>query len=99
MARDGTLEALLSGPRPHSFRSDITILGALSGLCSAVPAVHRFTSSNYNIELIGCHHDLKPTKVLVDGSTFVLADYGLARFKESYKSSGTPARNAHLYYA
>ena len=44
-------------PRPPKLESDVVILFALSGLCSAVAAVHRFVSSGDNLELIGCHHD------------------------------------------
>jgi serine/threonine protein kinase len=78
--------------------SDASILVALAGLCSAVYAVHQFVSSSHKLELIGCHHDLKPANVLVEGSTFVLADFGLSRFKDASESSATPSRTVHPYY-
>lgn len=78
--------------------SDASILVALAGLCSAVYAVHQFVSSSHKLELIGCHHDLKPANVLVEGSTFVLADFGLSRFKDASESSATPSRTVHRYY-
>lgn len=78
--------------------SDASILVALAGLCSAVYAVHQFVSSSHKLELIGCHHDLKPANVLVEGSTFVLADFGLSRFKDASEWSATPARTVHRYY-
>lgn len=97
-ARGGTLKDFLSGPRPQSFISDASILVALAGLCSAVYAVHQFVSSSHKLELIGCHHDLKPANVLVEGSTFVLADFGLSRFKDASELSATPSRTVHPYY-
>lgn len=97
-ARGGTLKDLLSGPRPQSFISDASIIAALAGLCSAIYAVHQFASSSHTLELIGCHHDLKPANVLVEGSTFVLADFGLSRFKDASELSATPSRTVHRYY-
>lgn len=78
--------------------SDESIVVALAGLCSAVYAVHQFVSSSHKLELIGCHHDLKPANVLIEGSTFVLADFGLSRFKDASESSATPSRTVHRYY-
>jgi serine/threonine protein kinase len=98
-AQGGTVKDLLKGPRPKSFVPDEAILVALSGLCSAVHAVHQFISCHQKLELIGCHHDLKPANILVEGSRFVLADFGLSRFKEASESSGTPLRTMHPYYA
>lgn len=98
-AQGGTLKVFLNGPRPDHFASNETILVALSGLCSAVRAVHEFVSSGQKLELIGCHHDLKPANILVEGSRFVLADFGLSKFKEARDSSGTPPRMVHPYYA
>lgn len=97
-ARGGTLKDFLSGRRPHSFMSDTSILVALAGLCSAVHAVHQFVSSSHKLELIGCHHDLKPADILIQGSKFVLADFGLSRFKDASESSATPSRTVHPYY-
>lgn len=85
-------------PRPPELKSDVAILFALSGLCSAVGAVHRFVSSRDNLELIGCHHDLKPSNVLIEGSTFLLADFGLSRFKSTTQTSETPSKTVHAYY-
>ena len=85
-------------PRPPKLESDVAILFALSGLCSAVGAVRRFVSSGNNLELIGCHHDLKPSNVVIEGPTFLLADFGLSRFKSTRQTSETPTRTIHAYY-
>lgn len=95
---EAVLKDFLSGQRPQTFMSDASILVALAGLCSAVHAVHQFVSSTHKLELIGCHHDLKPANVLVEGSTFMLADFGLSRFKDASESSATPLRTVHRYY-
>jgi serine/threonine protein kinase len=98
-ARAGTLATFLQSPRPSIFAHDHMFLVALSGLCSAVSVVHRIFSPDHNLDLIGCHHDLKPANVLIDGSKFLLADFGLSRFKTSNESSGTSPRRVHPYYA
>jgi serine/threonine protein kinase len=97
-AHGGTLKDLLNGPRPEAFTYDAAILVALSGLCSAVCAVHQIFCSSYKLDLIGCHHDLKPANVLVEGSRFLLADFGLSRFKEASESSDTLSRTVYPYY-
>lgn len=47
---------------------------------------------------IDCHHDLKPQNVLVDDATFLLADFGLSRFKELTKGSATSYKSVGGYY-
>jgi len=82
-----TLGTLLENPRSPPFRSLGSVMDALSGLCSALHAVHDFTFPN--LSLIGCHHDLKPDNVLVHNDVFLLADFGLSTFKDSAKGSDT----------
>ena len=38
---------------------------------------------------IGYYYDLKPHNILVDNATFLLADFGLSRFKELTEGSTT----------
>ena len=97
-AGGGSLADLLRGPRPSSFASDQAFLVALSGLCSAVCSMHNFVSSSHSLKMIGCHHDLKPANVLVEDSKFLLADFGLSKFKDATEPSGTPPRTVHPYY-
>jgi serine/threonine protein kinase len=89
LARGGTLADLLKCARPPAFQSDENIILALSGLCSAVHATHNLFSEDDTLTRIGCHHDLKPHNVLVDDATFLLADFGLSRFKEPTEGSAT----------
>jgi serine/threonine protein kinase len=88
-AQGGSLADLMKDPRPSSFRRDEDILIALAGLCSAVCTVHEQLSDDRTLLGIGCHHDLKPANVLVDNSRFLLADFGLSRFKDSSEDSQT----------
>ena len=75
------------GARPAEFQADETLVIALVGLSSALSAVHEFDAND--LKAIGCHHDLKPSNVLIDRSKFILADFGLSRFKEAPASSNT----------
>jgi len=87
LARDGTLTKLLEGNRPPQFQSDESLIFALVGLSSALCAVHEFDAEY--LKAIGCHHDLKPSNILIDGLKFILADFGLSRFKETSQTSDT----------
>jgi serine/threonine protein kinase len=88
LARGGTLADLLAGKRPAQFQSDESLIVALVGLSSALCAVHEFDADD--LKAIGCHHDLKPSNILIDGSKFILADFGISRFKETTQPSHTP---------
>ncbi|KAL9120190.1 MAG: hypothetical protein Q9187_003256 [Circinaria calcarea] len=94
----GDLNALLAGERPPEFESSVTFVVALSNLASAIEKVHNFTAQTIGLEKIGCHHDLKPRNILVDGSRFILADFGLSRFKNSSQSSKTLHRKGQGDY-
>ncbi|KAI0890841.1 kinase-like domain-containing protein [Annulohypoxylon nitens] len=92
-ANGGTLAQLLEKDRQTTpFTSDGTILLALSGLSSALEHVHEFTDKRLDLALVGLHHDFRPRNVLISGLMFVLADFGLSRFKDANVDSGTPFR-------
>ncbi|KAK6352409.1 hypothetical protein TWF730_009236 [Orbilia blumenaviensis] len=78
---EGDLGTLLRADRAEypSFQQDKTFLVALCELSSAIEKVHFYTSEKFDINLMGCHYDLKPKNILVQGSTLVLADFGLSR--------------------
>ena len=87
-ASGGNLHELLrNGDRPPELASDRDFLFAICGLCSAIDTVHSFSISELNLRMIGCHHDIKPRNILVDGRNFILADFGLARLKLATESS------------
>ena len=88
-AHGGSLADLMKGPNPLEFRRDEDIIIALAGLCSAVCTVHEQLSDDRILLGIGCHHDLKPANILVDDKKFLLADFGLSRFKDSSEDSQT----------
>ncbi|KAK6527504.1 hypothetical protein TWF694_004487 [Orbilia ellipsospora] len=79
----GNLGTFFRHERPESFRLDETFLTALCGLSSAIEKIHYYTLERLNIELIGCHYDLKPKNIFVSNGTFVLGDFGLSKLKQS----------------
>ena len=98
LARGGTLADLFKSARPPALQSDENIILSLSGLCSAVRATHDLFSEDGMLSRIGCHHDLKPQNVLVDDGTFLLADFGLSRFKELTEGSATSYKFVGGFY-
>ena len=84
-----TLSHLLESPPQPQFSSLEQMIIALSGLCSALHAVHNFHYPDLDILAIGCHHDLKPDNILVHKESFLLADFGLSTFKDANKASDT----------
>ena len=96
-ASGGDLSDFLNCERPLLFERDKTFLIALTGLASVIHKVHSFTVREFDISLIGCHHDLKPKNVLVDGDRFLLSDFGLSRFKLESDGSKTMYRTRNGY--
>ncbi|KAF2650288.1 kinase-like protein [Lophiostoma macrostomum CBS 122681] len=90
LADSGNLAGVLGTERLARFASDETLFIALAGLSSAVEHVHDFSERKIDLDLIGCHHDLRPRNILVSGSKFILADFGLSTFKDLSQNSGTP---------
>ena len=88
----GNLDQLFNSDSPLSWpvmASERLILMALSGLASALVTMHAFTTES--IHLIGCHRDLKPANILVDGTKFLLADFGLSRIVNNQETSSSTA--------
>ncbi|KAH8745429.1 kinase-like domain-containing protein [Hyaloscypha sp. PMI_1271] len=82
LVRDGNLHSFLLEDRPAFFALDETFLKSLCGLASAIEKVHYYSLEKLQIEMIGCHHDLKPKNILVQETAFVLSDFGLSKLKE-----------------
>lgn len=92
-AEHGDLANLFNVERQDtSFRSDSIFLAALARLSSAIEHVHSFFEQKLDLKLIGCHHDLRPRNILISGTSLILADFGLSRFKDSSEDSETPFR-------
>lgn len=87
LARGGSLAKLLHEDFKSPFLTDHNFLAALCGLSSALKAVHEFFSDD--LQAIGCHHDLKPSNILIDGEKLLLADFGLSRFKDVSENSNS----------
>lgn len=101
LANHGTLSDLLKTQAEiQHFKSAVDFLVAMAGLASAVEHVHNFTvSREIDLNLLGCHHDLRPRNILVHGDRFVLADFGLAQFHEQSDELKTYVNPADDYSA
>ncbi|KAI1428793.1 kinase-like domain-containing protein [Xylaria sp. FL1777] len=102
---DSDLRQLLrQDRRPPALEDDHCIIKALHGLCSGLRHLHQYHlaptahSKTEALSMNGCHHDLKPNNVLVQGSRFILADFGLSRLKDLSEDSKTPWQNAAFDY-
>jgi Protein kinase domain len=85
LADGGSLAEVFSGKRHSPFKTEDELLVALCGLSSAIRTIHTFKVDGF--ETIGCHHDLKPSNVLVRGKSLLLSDFGLSRFKDVKEDS------------
>jgi serine/threonine protein kinase len=80
-----TLAEALDGDRLSKFE-DCDLYRAICGLSSGIKHVHLFFSKEYELQLIGCHHDLKPKNILILGDKLLLADFGLSTLREGNNS-------------
>ena len=99
IADHGDLEQLLETPgRPEQFNADEVFFISLAELASALNAVHNFFASLLDKHLAGYHHDLAPRNILVNGTSFLLADFGLSNFKDPTERSSTSFKNNGGFY-
>jgi serine/threonine protein kinase len=98
VADGGSLADLLNGKRETRAPEASQLLLALAGLASAIDAMHNFTSEALDLSLSGCHHDLAPRNILINGETFLLADFGLSSFRNTEEDSLTTFREVRGSY-
>lgn len=99
LATGNDIASLFECPsRPKGFETNVAFLLALSGLATALEKVHEFTHTTLNLSLIGCHHDIKPKNVLVHDDRFILADFGLSRFRPNTESSKSMYQSVGDFY-
>jgi serine/threonine protein kinase len=82
---------LRSAEPPINADERMALFKEMECVASALDSVHNFEIEKDGIKLalMGCHHDLKPQNILVRGRKFLIADFGLARFKELNQQSET----------
>lgn len=84
---------LQSESRFGSFSKKPTFFSALRGLTSALCSTHKLhlekEKHGLEIDRIDYHHDLRPANILVSHDTFILADFGLGKFKPADVPSQT----------
>ncbi|KAI1353853.1 hypothetical protein F5Y01DRAFT_322630 [Xylaria sp. FL0043] len=98
-ATGGDLHDLLrEKDRRPQFREDEAMYLAICGLASALEQLHYYSNDDLQVELLGCHHDLKPRNILVHEDRFILADFGLALMAESKLNLWQLAEDRDLYF-
>ena len=79
--------------RFKDFSWSFTFFSALHGLAAALCSTHKLhlveREHGLDLDAIGYHHDLRPVNVLVNQETFILADFGLGKFKPKDSLSQT----------
>ncbi|KAJ3576580.1 hypothetical protein NPX13_g3650 [Xylaria arbuscula] len=99
-AVQGDLHDLLEREqRPPKFQHDDAFYLAFCGLASALEQVHYYANNDLGLEMVGCHHDLKPRNVFVDDGRFILGDFGLSTMKDKCDDPTTLAQDRDLYFA
>ncbi|TGJ81232.1 hypothetical protein E0Z10_g7550, partial [Xylaria hypoxylon] len=98
-AVQGDLHDLLEGEwRLPKFQHDDAFYLAFCSLASALEHVHYYANDDLGLEMIGCHHDLKPRNVFVDDGRFVLGDFGLSTINDK-RHPTVLAQDRDLYFA
>ena len=89
MASGGDLaDFLRKEQRPSQYLLDETFYVALCGLSSAIESVHYYTYTALSLELIGCHGNLKPHNILIEGTKFILGGFGLSKLQADSNQAG-----------
>ena len=93
----GTLQKFLQQEKASNLTQG-EIFYMISGLASAVWALHEIFSEDTGATLKGLHQDLRPVNVLYDGNRLILADFGLSSIKSAEENSNTPFKGRVDYY-
>ena len=82
---ESTLSSILDNQETDAlslyFETDQNLYEQLFGLSSAIESIHNYFSDEFNLTLIGCHHDLNHRNILVSKNKLLLADFGLSRLR------------------
>ena len=92
----GTLRKFLKQEKSPSLSHEEGIY-AMSGLASAVWALHEFMLDTTGQSYKGHHQDLRHDNILFDEQRFVLADFGLSSIKELEENTNTPFKGRKGY--
>ena len=92
----GTLRKFLEIDVPPYFPREEMIC-SMAGLASAVWALHEFGLDDTELSYKGHHQDLRQDNILVDGTRFILADFGLSSIKPMDEKSKTPFKGRRGY--
>ncbi|KAJ6258749.1 Serine/threonine-protein kinase [Drechslerella dactyloides] len=99
LARGGDLQDFLDGDsRTVDLAADEAVYHAFCGLSSALESLHSYINQGLKLEMVGCHHDLKPKNILVDGPKFILSDFGLSQMRSDLKDYRSTYQSGEGFY-
>ncbi|KAJ8114155.1 hypothetical protein ONZ43_g4970 [Nemania bipapillata] len=99
-AVQGDLHDLLEREqRLSKFQHDDAFYLAFCSLASVLEHVHCYANDDLGLEMVGCHHDLKPRNVFVDDGRFILGDFGLSTMKDRGDDPKILAQDRDMYFA
>ena len=112
VAKLGDLHGLLSQRVPLSFLKngsnkdpsaapvlkEEAFYEAMCGLASALEQLHYYSNDDLKLDMIGCHHDLKPRNILVHEGKFILADFGLSTLDDKSEDPERLSQDRDRYF-
>jgi serine/threonine protein kinase len=95
-ASGGNLRQFLEQERPEQYTQG-SILYLISGLGSAIWALHDIVADGAMPNRKGHHQDIHHKNILFDGTNFLLADFGLSSLRSVEENSDTPHKSRQGY--